>query len=153
MDHACVDTSSASGLTIHSSRRHFVARLNSGVRAQMRHLYLLPILLLVASCASSQMGRDHSQVLAGVFGVRDCSSSDYYSGSYPTLLLDAPMVVPGVGQVGSVELILNEPEFVRYQLLVDKRGSVNCSTLQASNLCGPAVTRASCGVSRVSVAP
>ena len=119
----------------------------------MRHLYYLLAVFLVASCASANVAGPQPESLAGVFTHRACPSTEYHSDAVPTLLLDSPVFVDGLGLVDSVDLILDEPEFVQYPAFIDKHGTVTCSALATSALCGPAVDRASCGVSSVKVAP
>ena len=115
-------------------------------------LYLL-IPFLVTSCATAPSNRLKPVVLAGVFTVRACPTAEYYSDSYATLLLDSPISVLGLGQVDSVELVLDEPYFVHYQTYLNKHGLVTCTSVSASMLCGPTSSRAYCGVTHIKVAP
>ena len=119
----------------------------------MKVLRNLLVPFLVASCATAPSSVSKPVVLVGVLTLRACPTTDYYTDSYATMFLDSPTSVPGVGQVESVELVLDESHFVRYHTFVGKRGSVTCTSLSASNLCGPTITRVSCGVSHVQVAP
>ena len=115
-------------------------------------LYLL-IAFLVTSCATAPNNGSKPVVLAGVFTVRACPTAEYYADSYATILLDSPISVAGLGQVDSVELILDEPYFVRYQTFLNKHGLVTCTGVSASILCGPTSSRAYCGVTHIKVAP
>ena len=113
---------------------------------------LLTALLLAATFEAS--ATDPSQVtLSGVMSHRACPTNAFYPYLYATLLLDASIVVEGVGRVDSVELILGERDFVSYGAKLSKRVLVTCAGITESGLCGPDTVRASCGVTRLRVAP
>jgi len=108
---------------------------------------------LAASMFATGSPCQETTVLTGTFTQRACPTPEFYEGSYATLLLDSPIAIDGLGQVQSVELVLDEPYFVRYKDFMERRGSVTCSTLTRSILCGPASERATCSVIRADVAP
>lgn len=109
----------------------------------------IPFALAFGACA----GERASDELKGVLTHRACPSNAFYSDLYATLLLDEALVVEGVGQVDSVELILPEHYFVSYGKDLGERVVVTCQDLGTSSLCGPRVPRASCGVTRLRIAP
>ena len=115
------------------------------------HAALLTLLLVAPLVAGDRT--DESEVLTGTFTERRCPTSEYYQGAYPTLLLDAPIVIDGLGQVDAVEIVLPERYFVGYQDFFGKHGSVTCSSLVQSAVCGPDSPRAICGVTYATIAP
>ena len=79
----CLD---GSGLTIHSSRSRFAARLNSGVRPHMKRLSVLAVLLLCA-CTSAEVPNKAIRVTA----------ADSYFCVPAERIIEAPSWVPRGG--------------------------------------------------------
>jgi hypothetical protein len=119
----------------------------------MRELLLILGALTVVSCATRSSQTPASPLLVGLLSERLCPTSGYQSDGVPTVMLDAPVDIAGLGSVDSVELIFAEREFVRYSSFINKRVAVSCRDVSVSYLCGPNAGRPTCGVTGIASAP
>jgi hypothetical protein len=119
----------------------------------MREMLLIVGTLATVSCATTTKQVPAPSPLVGFLSDRLCPTSEYQSDAVPTVTLDAPIDVAGLGSVDSVELIFAERELVQYGSFVNRRVSVSCNDVSVSHLCGPNVARATCGVTEIASAP
>jgi hypothetical protein len=108
-------------------------------------------LSLALSAFASVPSSAPRSTLLGIPTMAACPTDRFFASEYPVLILDKPIEVTGLGTTQLVELIFNEPEFLRFGEFAGKPVSVECYDLGPSHLCGPDTPRATCGVSSVHV--
>jgi hypothetical protein len=116
----------------------------------LRALFVCTASLLAGCQSLPSQAMSHTE-LRGLVDSVPCDVSGYYDSDYPVLRTDEEFLVEGSLHTGVVELIMNEPEFVRFAEYNGRQSVVICAEFRITHLCGPDRPRPSCFVKSITV--